>query len=79
MSDDLSDYTYQGAAFVPFTMTREEIAELRQLALKKFYSRPKFLWRRLLALRSTNDIIAAWQGLRSLFWLQTQKGLFKHR
>ena len=77
MSDDLSDYTYQGAAFVPFTMTREEIAELRQLALKKFYSRPKFLWRRLLALRSINDIIAAWQGLKSLFWLQTQKGLFR--
>ena len=79
MSDDLSDYTYQGAAFVPYTMTREEIAELRQLALKKFYSRPKFLWRRLLALRSINDILAAWQGLKSLFWLQTQKGLFKRR
>jgi len=79
MSDDLSDYTYQGAAFVPYTMTREEIAELRQLALKRFYSRPKFLWRRLLALRSMNDILAAWQGLKSLFWLQTQKGLFKRR
>jgi radical SAM superfamily enzyme YgiQ (UPF0313 family) len=77
MSDDLSDYTYQGAAFVPYTMTREEISELRQLALKKFYSRPRFLWRRLLALRSMNDILAAWQGLKSLFWLQTQKGLFK--
>ncbi|MBW2466778.1 MAG: radical SAM protein [Deltaproteobacteria bacterium] len=79
MSEDLSDYTYQGAAFVPYTMTREEIAELRQLALKKFYSRPKFLWRRLLALRSMNDLLAAWQGVKSLFWLQTQKGLFKRR
>jgi len=79
MSDDLSDYTYQGAAFVPYTMTREEIAELRQLALKRFYSRPKFLWRRLLALRSMNDILAAWQGLKSLFWLKSQKGLFKRR
>jgi anaerobic magnesium-protoporphyrin IX monomethyl ester cyclase len=60
-------------------MTRDEIAELRQLALKKFYSRPKFLWRRLLALRSLNDIRAAWQGLKSLFWLQTAKDLFKSR
>jgi len=77
MSDDLSDYTYQGAAFVPFTMTREQISELRQLALKKFYSRPKFLWRRFLALRSLNDLLAAWQGLKSLFWLQTEKNLFK--
>jgi anaerobic magnesium-protoporphyrin IX monomethyl ester cyclase len=77
MSEDLSDYTYQGAAFVPYTMTREQISELRQLALKKFYSRPKFLWRRILALRSLNDILAAWQGLKSLFWLQTEKNLFK--
>jgi len=78
MSEDLTDYTYQGAAFVPYTMTRDEIAELRQLALKKFYSRPKFLWRRLLALRSINDLLAAWQGLKSLFWLQKEKNLFKH-
>ena len=77
MSEDLSDYTYQGAAFVPHSMTREEIAELRQLALKKFYSRPKFLWRRLLALRSINDLMAAWQGIKSLFWLKTKKDIFK--
>jgi hypothetical protein len=57
-------------------MTREEIAELRQLALKKFYSRPKFLWRRVLALRSFNDLMAAWQGIKSLFWLKTEKKLF---
>jgi radical SAM superfamily enzyme YgiQ (UPF0313 family) len=79
MSEDLTDYTYQGAAFVPYTMTREQIAELRQLALKKFYSRPKFLWRRFLALRSLNDLRAAWQGLKSLFWLQTKQDLFKRR
>jgi len=77
MSEDLTDYTYQGAAFIPYTMTRDEIAELRQLALKRFYSRPKFLWRRLLALRSVNDLLAAWQGLKSLFWLQKDKHLFK--
>jgi radical SAM superfamily enzyme YgiQ (UPF0313 family) len=77
MSDDLADYTYQGAAFVPFTMTRDEIAELRQLALRKFYSRPRFLWRRLLALRSFSDIAAAWQGLKSLFWLRTEKNIFQ--
>jgi radical SAM superfamily enzyme YgiQ (UPF0313 family) len=77
MSEDLSDFTYQGAAFVPFTMTREQISELRQLALKKFYSRPKFLWRRFLALRSLNDLLAAWQGIKSLFWLQAEKNIFK--
>jgi len=77
MSEDLTDYTYQGAAFVPYTMTREQISELRQLALKKFYSRPKFLWRRFLALRSLNDLLAAWQGVKSLFWLKTRDDIFK--
>ena len=77
MSDDLTDYTYQGAAFVPYTMTREQISELRHLALKRFYSRPKFLWRRFLALRSLNDLRAAWQGMKSLFWLQKEKNLFR--
>jgi len=77
MSEDLSDFTYQGAAFIPFTMTRDEIAELRQLALKKFYSRPKFLWRRLLALRSLNDLRAAWIGIKSLFWLKAEKNLLQ--
>ena len=37
------DYTYQGAAFVPYTMTREQIHALRQLAFRRFYSRPVFL------------------------------------
>jgi radical SAM superfamily enzyme YgiQ (UPF0313 family) len=77
MSEDLTDFTYQGAAFIPYTMTREEIAELRQLALKRFYSRPKFLWRKLLALRSFNDLRSAWIGIKSLFWLRTEKNLFQ--
>ena len=31
----LSEFTYQGAAFVPHTMTRAQIQELRQLAFKR--------------------------------------------
>ena len=76
MSDDLADFTYQGAAFIPHSMTREEIATLRQLAFKRFYSRPKFLLRRLLRLRNINDIRAALTGVRSLFWLWLQSDLF---
>ena len=76
VSADLADYTYQGAAFVPHSMTREQIAELRRIAFKHFYSRPKFLWRRLLALRSLNDLRAAWQGLKSLFWLHLSGKIF---
>jgi len=41
LSEDLRDFTYQGAAFVPHTMTREQIWELRQRAYRTFYSRPR--------------------------------------
>jgi len=77
VSGDLSDYTYQGIAFVPHTMTREQIAELRQIAFKKFYSRPKFLLRRLLGIRSMNDLKVAFNGAHSLLNLWLRKGIFK--
>lgn len=76
MSNDLTDFTYQGAAFIPFSMTREEISRLRQIAFKRFYSRPRFILRRILGLRNINDIIAALKGLRSLFWIWARKDLF---
>ncbi|HEB49425.1 MAG TPA: radical SAM protein [Desulfobulbus sp.] len=74
---DLSAYTYQGAAFVPHTMRREEILALRQLAFRKFYSRPGFLVRRIVGLRSTGDLRAAVSGMRSLFWLWAREGIFR--
>jgi len=79
LSASLGDYTYQGAAFTPHTLTREEIQRLRQLAFRRFYSRPAWLWRRLCGLRSRNDLAAAARGLRSLFWLWAGEGLFARR
>ena len=77
VSGDLRDYTYQGTAFVPYTMTREQIHALRQLAFRRFYSRPAFLARSLLRLRSLNDLRAAAIGVKSLFWLWMRGGLFR--
>ncbi len=77
VSDDLSSYTYQGAAFVPHTMTREEIQQLRQLAYRAFYSRPGYLLRRALGIRSFHELTAAWRGARSLLWLWAKHGAFK--
>ncbi len=79
MSEDLTDYTYQGAAFVPHTMTREEIAQLRQLAFKRFYSRPGYVFRKLLSLRNMNDIKAVAKGAKSMFWLWLRNDLFHRR
>lgn len=77
MSGELTDFTYQGAAFIPHTMTREEILRLRQIAFRRFYSRPSFILRKLLDLRSFNDLKVAAMSVRSLFWLWTKKDLFR--
>ncbi len=77
MSEDLNDYSYQGAAFVPHSMTREQIAELRQIAFRRFYSRPRFLLRRLAQLRTVHDVKAAIYGLKSMFWIWVRKGVFR--
>jgi anaerobic magnesium-protoporphyrin IX monomethyl ester cyclase len=76
ISNDLEDFTYQGAAFVPFTMTRQQILQLRQLALKRFYSRPAFILRKLLQMRNWNDCVVAAKSARSLFWLWRRNNLF---
>ncbi len=77
MSGDLTDYTYQGAAFVPYTMTREEIAQLRQIAFKRFYSRPAYILKKVLALRNINDVKAYAKGARSLFWMWVKNDVFR--
>ena len=77
MSGDLAYFTYQGAAFIPYSMTRQEIAELRQLAFKKFYSRPGFIFKRLAKLRSIGDLRAGLNGVKSLFWLWVKEGVFR--
>lgn len=77
VSEELTDYTYQGAAFIPHTMTREEILRLRQTAFRRFYSRPSFIMRRILELRSLNDFKLAAKSMRSLFWLWAKSGLFR--
>ena len=75
-TDDLTKYTYQGASFVPYTMTQQQIHELRQLAFKRFYSRPKFLINRALQIRSWNDCVAAYKGVKCLFWIWRDKKIF---
>jgi radical SAM superfamily enzyme YgiQ (UPF0313 family) len=76
MSDDLEDFTYQGAAFIPYTMTREDIGRLRQIAFRRFYSRPRFILKRIFGPRNINDLRATFKGLRSLFWLWIKKDIF---
>lgn len=73
LSDDLRDFTYQGAAFVPHTMTRDELRDLRRRAYRTFYSRPGYLLRRLASLGRESDLSAAFKSAKSLFWLWAKR------
>jgi radical SAM superfamily enzyme YgiQ (UPF0313 family) len=55
-TDNVLDYTFEGCAFVPYTMTREEIQQLRALAFRRFYRRPRYIWKRLKGIRSWTDV-----------------------
>jgi radical SAM superfamily enzyme YgiQ (UPF0313 family) len=79
VSGDLTDFTYQGVSFIPHTMTRREIAELRQIAFKRFYSRPGYIIGRIFALRNVNDVKAAAKGVQSLLWIWAKKDIFRKR
>ena len=57
-------------------MTREQIQRLRQRAYRAFYSRPGYLLRRTLGIRSLHEVAAAWRGARSLLGLWTRRGAF---
>lgn len=77
VSEDLTDFTYQGAAFIPKTMTREDIQKLRQIAFRRFYLRPSFLIKKLLHLRNAGDMKSVLRSARSLFWLAFRQNIFR--
>jgi anaerobic magnesium-protoporphyrin IX monomethyl ester cyclase len=58
--------TFQHAAFVPNTMTREELIKLRQIAFRKFYGRPRYIVRRMLEVRTRDDLVTLARGAQSL-------------
>ena len=76
ISDELTDFTYQGAAFVPHTMTRDQIIDLRQKAFRKFYSRPSFILKRILSVQNWDDFASLVKAARSLFWLWVGRDIF---
>src|SRR5208337_5232525 len=73
LSGELSDFTYQGAAFVPFTMTRDDIIKLRRTAFRRFYGRPSFLFKRVIGIRTLHDLAVAFKSAGSLFRLFSSK------
>lgn len=76
VSSNFEDYTFEAAGFVPYTMSREQILELKQIAFKKFYSRPTYMIRQLLGVRSVWEFLSLVHGAKSLFHLYRQPQAF---
>lgn len=76
MSEHVEDYTFETAGFVPFTMTREQVLALKQIALKRYYSRPRYMLRQLLRVRSRYELLALAEGARSLASLYLDRNVF---
>jgi len=79
MSSNTDDYTFEGGAFVPYSMTREQIEEIRTIAFRRFYSRPKFILRRLLEVRNIYDLKTVAKGAASFFWLWAKRDTLSMR
>jgi radical SAM superfamily enzyme YgiQ (UPF0313 family) len=65
---DVSRLDFLGGSphFETQRFTGKDAAAMYRLAYRRFYLRPRYLWKRLRALRSWNDIIVGIRGLRYL-------------
>lgn len=77
MTDETNALTFETGAFVPYTMTQDEILKLKEMAFKRYYCRAAYIFKRLLSIRSIYDIISLFYGAKTLFVLLMHPGIFK--
>ena len=73
---EFEDYTFEKAVFVPHTMTQDEIVKLREKAFKQFFSRPSYILRRILNIRTIMDIRILWDGFLAFLQMYHNKDSF---
>lgn len=74
---DYSQFTFQHAAFVPHTMTQDELVRLRELAFKRFYDRPGYIIRKFWDALIHRDFRLIRTGVASWFNLHFAKRAFE--
>lgn len=75
---DKSEFNFEMAAFIPYSMTRDEIFKLRELAFRRFYRRPKYILRRIFGVRTRHDFRTLYTGAISFLYLMLKKNAFIH-
>lgn len=74
-----ANYNFEQAGFVPRTLTREQIFELRKLAFRRFYMRPSYMIKRLLKTRTRADLRTLMTGAKSLYYLAVRGEAFRFK
>jgi len=65
-------WSTQAVSFVPKTMTLEDLKELRVIAYRRFYLRPRYVLRRLFKIHSMEDVKRNFRGLISALRLRKE-------
>jgi radical SAM superfamily enzyme YgiQ (UPF0313 family) len=73
MEGNSSDLTFYLAPFTPYTMTREEVLRLRELGLKRFHMRPRYLLKRFFGMRSIDEVKTNLRGISAFLDLYTKR------
>lgn len=76
MEGDFKDFTFEKAVFVPYSMSKEDIIKLREIAFKRFFSRPSYILMRILSIRTFMDIRILWYGFKAFINMYKNKESF---
>lgn len=79
LTEDKANYSGNAITFVPFSMTKEELQKLYYLSYRKFYFRPKMIYKRLKKITNPLELKKSLKGLLVLwtFFLEEIKKRFK--
>jgi anaerobic magnesium-protoporphyrin IX monomethyl ester cyclase len=69
--------TFQGGAFTPHSMSKAELERLRQIAFRRFYTRPRFALRWLRGAGNRHVARAILRGIPSMASLWLDRGAFR--
>lgn len=70
---DLSKYTIWFPVFIPHGLTKEKLVQAHRLAHRKFYFRPRYIFKKLLQLRTWEDVKRNYRGALSVIELLRAK------
>jgi len=73
LTDNEERFSSNNITFIPFTMSREELQKLYFNSYRRFYFRPKMVFRRLKKASHMNEVRKSFQGLIALLFFLSEE------